>query len=49
VDNTVFFTLPNVDPWRFSGDLGDGTITGVVASAQGGVPIAFRKQQARAR
>jgi hypothetical protein len=44
-DRTVFFTLPNVDPWRFSGDLGDGTITGVVASAQGGVPVTFRKQR----
>jgi hypothetical protein len=43
-DQTVFFTLPNVDPWRFSGDMGDGTITGVVASAQGGVPVTFRKQ-----
>ena len=43
-DNTVYFTLPNVDPWRFSGELGDGTITGVVASAQGGVPVTFRKQ-----
>jgi len=46
-DNTVYFTLPNVDPWRFSGELGDGTITGVVASAQGGVPVTFRKQQNR--
>jgi hypothetical protein len=46
-DNTVYFTLPNVDPWRFSGDLGDGTITGVVASSQGGVPVTFRKQQTR--
>jgi hypothetical protein len=49
VDSTVYFTLPNVDPWRFSGDLGDGTITGVVASSQGGVPVTFRKQQARGR
>jgi hypothetical protein len=45
VDRMVYFTLPNVDPWRFSGDLGDGTITGVVASAQGGVPVTFRKQR----
>jgi len=44
-DRTVYFTLPNVDPWRFSGDIGDGTITGVVASAQGGVPVTFRKQR----
>jgi hypothetical protein len=48
-DNTVYFTLPNVDPWRFSGDLGDGTMTGVVASAQGGVPVTFRKQPNRSR
>jgi hypothetical protein len=48
-DNTVYFTLPNVDPWRFSGDLGDGTITGVLASSQGGVPVTFRKQQSRSR
>ena len=40
----VYFTLPNVDPWRFSGNLGeDGTIGGVVASAQGGVPVTFRR------
>jgi hypothetical protein len=43
-DNVVYFTLPNVDPWRFSGELGDGTMTGVVASAQGGVPVTFEKQ-----
>ncbi len=49
VDNTVYFTLPNVDPWRFSGELGDGAISGVVASAQGGVPVTFRKQQSRDR
>ena len=48
-DDTVYFTLPNVDPWRFSGELGDGTITGVVASAQGGVPVTFRKQTGRPR
>jgi hypothetical protein len=46
-NNTVYFTLPNVDPWRFSGELGDGTMTGVVASAQGGVPVTFRKQPSR--
>jgi hypothetical protein len=44
VDGVVYFTLPNVDPWRFSGDLGDRRITGVVASAQGGVPVTFHKQ-----
>jgi hypothetical protein len=49
VDRTVYFTLPNVDPWRFSGEMGDGTITGVIASAQGGVPVTFRKQTGRSR
>jgi hypothetical protein len=44
VDGIVYFTLPNVDPWRFSGGLGDGAITGVIASAQGGVPVTFHKQ-----
>jgi hypothetical protein len=48
-DNTVYFTLPNVDPWRFAGTLSDGTLTGVVASAQGGVPVTFRKQAGRGR
>ena len=44
VDKTMYFTLPNVDPWRFSGDIRDGgTIDGVVASAQGGVPVTFRR------
>jgi hypothetical protein len=43
-DRVVYFTLPNVDPWRFSGDLRDGTLSGVVASAQGGVPVTFHKQ-----
>jgi hypothetical protein len=40
----MYFTLPNVDPWRFSGDIREGgTIDGVVASAQGGVPVTFRR------
>jgi hypothetical protein len=44
VDRTMYFTLPNVDPWRFSGDIREGgTIDGVVASAQGGVPVTFRR------
>ena len=37
------FTLPNIDPWRFSGEITeDGTIVGVVSSAQGGLPVTFR-------
>ncbi|HEX7082172.1 MAG TPA: hypothetical protein VF329_14275 [Gammaproteobacteria bacterium] len=37
------FTLPNIDPWRFAGELTEeGTIVGVVSSAQGGLPITFR-------
>jgi hypothetical protein len=44
VDGTVYFTLPNVDPWRFSGQLRGGTISGVVSGAQGGVPVTFHKQ-----
>lgn len=41
---TVSFTLPNVDPWSVSGELGDdGTIDGVVFSIQGGMPVTFRK------
>ena len=44
VDRTMYFTLPNVDPWRFSGDIREGgSIDGVVASAQGGVPVTFRR------
>ena len=40
----VSFTLPNVDPWNVSGELGDdGTMTGVVFGIQGGMPATFRK------
>jgi hypothetical protein len=43
----VYFTLPNVDPWRFSGELKeDGTLVGVLASSQGGVPVTFRRTAA---
>jgi hypothetical protein len=36
------FTLPNVDPWSFNGQITeDGTITGAVGSAQGGAPVTF--------
>jgi hypothetical protein len=47
VNNGVYFALPNVDAWRFSGELGDGTLAGIVSSAQGGVPLTFLKQSGR--
>jgi len=43
-ENVVRFTLPNIDPWNFTGQLTDeGTIAGVVGSAQGSVPVTFRR------
>src|SRR5690606_3706529 len=39
----VRFTLPNIDPWRVQGELtADGTLQGIVASAQGSLPVTFR-------
>jgi hypothetical protein len=40
------FTFPNTQPWNFAGELSaDGTaITGVTASAQGGIALTFRKR-----
>lgn len=40
------FELPNTQPWTFAGELAaDGaSIAGVVSSAQGGVPVTFRKR-----
>ncbi len=40
------FQLPNTQPWTFAGELSaDGSaITGVLNSAQGGVPVTFRKR-----
>jgi len=41
--DVMSFTFPNVDPWRFQGEItADGTISGVVNSSQGGLPITFR-------
>ena len=39
------FELPNTQPWTFAGQLSDdgSTITGTLNSAQGGVPVTFRK------
>ena len=40
------FELPNTQPWTFAGQLSaDGSaITGSFSSAQGGVPVTFKKQ-----
>ena len=40
------FEFPNTQPWTFAGELSaDGTaLTGTVNSAQGGMPITFRKR-----
>ncbi len=40
------FELPNTQPWTFAGELSaDGAaLTGVVSSAQGGMPVTFRKR-----
>jgi hypothetical protein len=42
---TMNFELPNTQPWTFAGELSaDGTaITGRLSSAQGSVPVTFRK------
>jgi hypothetical protein len=43
-ENVVRFTLPNVEPWTFTGQLmDDGTVVGTVNSAQGGLPVTFRR------
>jgi len=47
-DRVMRFTLPNIDPWSFAGDITeDGTITGFVSSAQGGLPVTFRRTGTR--
>jgi hypothetical protein len=40
------FELPNTQPWTFAGELSaDGTsVTGTLNSAQGGMPVTFRKR-----
>ena len=49
-ERQVNFELPNVDPWRFSGEvMADGTMVGIVASAQGGLPVTFRRATGGAR
>jgi hypothetical protein len=38
------FQLPNIQPWNFAGEVStDGTIVGVVSSAQGGLWVTFRR------
>jgi hypothetical protein len=45
-DRRLDFELPNTQPWTFSGVLAENgsEIVGVVSSAQGGLPITFRKR-----
>jgi len=43
-DKAIAFTLPNVDPWTFTGQLAaDGNLTGVIGSAQGAMPVTFKR------
>ena len=44
-DRRLDFELPNTQPWTFSGQLSeDGqSIVGVLSSAQGGLPVTFKK------
>jgi hypothetical protein len=40
----ISWQFPNVDPWSFRGTITeDGEITGTTSSAQGGVPLTFRR------
>ena len=45
-DRRMNFELPNTQPWTFAGELSaDGTsITGTLNSAQGGMPVTFRRR-----
>jgi hypothetical protein len=44
-ERRINFEFPNTQSWNFAGELAaDGTITGVTASAQGGIPISFKKR-----
>jgi hypothetical protein len=45
-DRRMDFEFPNTQPWTFAGELSsDGTsLSGTVNSAQGGMPITFRRQ-----
>jgi hypothetical protein len=49
-DGILRFELPNWQPWSFAGMIRDeGTIAGVLRSAQGGVPVTFRRISRPAR
>ena len=38
------FVLPNIQPWSFAGQVtADGNIVGVLNSAQGGLPVTFKR------
>jgi hypothetical protein len=45
-DRRLDFELPNTQPWSFSGQLSEdgGSIVGVISSAQGGLPVTFKKR-----
>jgi hypothetical protein len=44
-DGVLRFELPNWQPWAFAGMLTEaGTIFGAVTSAQGGLPVTFRRE-----
>jgi hypothetical protein len=45
-ERQITFEFPNTQPWNFAGELlADGrAINGVTASAQGGIPVTFRKR-----
>lgn len=37
------FELPNIQPWSFTGEIANGALQGFVSSAQGGLPVTFRR------
>jgi hypothetical protein len=44
------FEFPNIQPWNFDGEAtAQDTIVGVVTSAQGGLPVTFRRVSDSAR
>jgi hypothetical protein len=46
-ENLIRFGLPNIDPWSFTGQLNaEGALVGTVGSAQGSLPVTFRRTAA---
>jgi hypothetical protein len=46
-ERQMTFELPNIQAWNFAGEVSaEGTITGIVSSAQGGLPVTFRRTRA---